>query len=297
MLFSIFPFRAEWEFLCGSMEQNPTLLCLDECGQAASGAFAKLAISQFIGERFQVGHAVNRKILKLRIGRVQVQRGLTQEAASDGFSQLEMIDAEQFQRFLNFGKQTAFELDSLRGDSVVDTPAFGVEDEADESAGHQEKQAQIQDVRIGSFDISGFHGVSGSRGESDDDKERQELAYGIDECRMTNEQIALGLDIFGSSELRQVRVAEPALDCDGLDGLSAERTRFAVWVQDSLLSRLAPIQIRIPTPGEADEKCYAGSMSALSTAAWEGSSSDTGFSSAPAPMARGKGLGGWRGTL
>jgi hypothetical protein len=54
---------------------------------------------------------------------------------------------------------------------------------------------------------------------------------------MTDEQIALSLDIFGSIELRQVRVAESALDCDGLDGLSAKRAGFAVWVHNSLLPR------------------------------------------------------------
>jgi hypothetical protein len=54
---------------------------------------------------------------------------------------------------------------------------------------------------------------------------------------MTDEQIALDLDIFGGSELGEVRVAEPAFDRDCLDGLSAERAGFAVWVHDSLLPR------------------------------------------------------------
>ena len=117
------------------------LLRLDECGQAASSAFAKLAISQFVGESFQVRHSVNRKVLKLCIGRVQVQRGLAQKTASNRLSQFEMVDAEQLERFLNFGKQTSFEFDSLRGDPVVDTPTFGVEDEANESAGDHKKQA------------------------------------------------------------------------------------------------------------------------------------------------------------
>jgi hypothetical protein len=142
MLFSSFPLRTGWEFLCGLMVQSlMVLLRLDECGQAASSAFAKLTISQFIGESLQVRHSVNRKVLKLRIGRVEVQRGLTQEAAAYGLAQLEMVDAEQFERFLNFGEQASFELDSLRGDSVVDTPAFGVEDEANESEGHDKEKA------------------------------------------------------------------------------------------------------------------------------------------------------------
>ena len=123
------------------MQSLMVLLSLDECGQAASSAFAKLAISQFIGESFQVRHSVNRKVLKLRIGRVEVQRGLTQEAAAYGLAQLEMVDAEQFERFLNFGEQTAFELDSLRGDSIVNAPALGIEDEANDSACDNEEQA------------------------------------------------------------------------------------------------------------------------------------------------------------
>jgi hypothetical protein len=73
MLFSIFPLRTGWELLCGLVVQSlMVLLRLDECGQAASSAFAKLAISQFIGESFKVGHSVNRKVFKLRIGRIQV---------------------------------------------------------------------------------------------------------------------------------------------------------------------------------------------------------------------------------
>src|SRR6201999_2427457 len=80
------------------------LSCLDECGQAASSAFAKLAIAQFIGKRLQARHAVNRKVLKLRIGRIDMERGLTQQAAAYGLMQLEMVDTKQFERFLYLGK-------------------------------------------------------------------------------------------------------------------------------------------------------------------------------------------------
>ena len=117
------------------------LLCLDERGQATSGAFAKLAFSQFIGESFKVRNPVNRKILKLRIGRIQMERSLTQQAAAYWFSQFEMVDAKQLERFLDFGDEASFELDSLRRDSVVDTQTLRIEDEADHAAGNQKKQA------------------------------------------------------------------------------------------------------------------------------------------------------------
>ncbi len=38
---------------------KPSGLCLDECGQTAPGAFAKLAVPQLVCECFQVGNAVN----------------------------------------------------------------------------------------------------------------------------------------------------------------------------------------------------------------------------------------------
>jgi hypothetical protein len=155
-----------------------------------------------------------------------------------------MVDAEQLERFLNFGEEAPFEFDSLRGDPVVDTPTFGVEDEANESAGNDEKQAEIRDVGIRSFDIPGLHGIPDSRRYSDHDKKRHELADSVDQCRMSDEQIALGSDLFGGSELGQVRVAESALDCDGLDGLSAKRAGFAVWVH------VRSFQVRIPMQGE-----------------------------------------------
>jgi hypothetical protein len=236
MLFSIFPLRTGWEFLCGFVVQS-LLLRLDECGQAASSAFAKLAISQFIGESFKVRHSVNRKVFKLRIGRVQVQRGLTQEAAAYRLAQLEMVDAKQLQRFLNLGEQTAFKLDSLRGDSVVHSPALGKEDEENESAGDDEKQTYIRDVRIGPFDVSSLHRIPDSCRDSDHDKKGRELADRINEGRMADKKIVLCLVLLGSSELGEVRVAESALDCDGLDGLSAKRAGFAVWIHGSLLSR------------------------------------------------------------
>jgi hypothetical protein len=99
----------------------------DKRGQAAPGAFAKLAIAQFIGERFQVRYSVDRKVLKLCVRRVQVERGLPEKAAAYGLSQLEMIDAEQLERFLNLREETSFELDSLRCNPVVDTSTSGVE--------------------------------------------------------------------------------------------------------------------------------------------------------------------------
>jgi hypothetical protein len=162
-----------------------------------------------------------------------------------------MVDAEQLERFLNFREEAPFEFDSLRRDSVVDLPALGVEDEANESAGNDEKQAEIRDVRIRSFDIPGLHGIPDCRGYSNHDKKRHKLADGIDQCRMPDEQIALGLHLFGGSELGQVRVAESALDCDGLDGLSAKRAGFAVWVHVRSFHERVPIQARIPMRGEA----------------------------------------------
>src|SRR4051812_47351602 len=108
------------------------MLCLDESGEAAPGAFAKLAIAELIGESFEVRHSVNRKIFEFGVGRVEVQRCLPEDAAADGLPQLEMIDAEQFERFLDLGEQPAFELDSLRGDAVVDAPAPGEEREANQ---------------------------------------------------------------------------------------------------------------------------------------------------------------------
>jgi hypothetical protein len=52
---------------------------------------------------------------------------------------------------------------------------------------------------------------------------------------VSDKQIAFGFEFF-AGELGQVGVTEPALDCDSLDGLSAKRAGFAVWVHDSLLS-------------------------------------------------------------
>jgi hypothetical protein len=43
------------------------ILCLHECSQTASGAFAKLTLAQRFCERFQVRNAIYEKVLKFRI--------------------------------------------------------------------------------------------------------------------------------------------------------------------------------------------------------------------------------------
>src|ERR1700733_9995176 len=117
------------------------MLCPDKRSQAAPSTFSKLAIAQLIGESVEGRHSIDRKFLKLRIRRIEMQRRLAGQAAADGLSQFEMIDAEQLQRFLNLRQQSTFELDSLRRDSIVDSAALGVKKEANGDAGDYEKQA------------------------------------------------------------------------------------------------------------------------------------------------------------
>ena len=64
-----------------------------------------------------------------------------------------------------------------------------------------------------------------------------QLANGVDQCRVTDEQVALGFYFFGRGVVGKVGIAEAALDGRGLDGLSANRAGFAVWVHDRHPSR------------------------------------------------------------
>ena len=62
---------------------------------------------------------------------------------------------------------------------------------------------------------------------------------------MTDEQVAFGFDFFGGRVVGKVGIAESALDRRGLDGLSANRAGFAIWVHDD-----SSFQVRISMQAE-----------------------------------------------
>src|ERR1700733_9621650 len=160
------------------------MLCLDERCEVAPGPFAKLAFSQRVSERFQIGDAVDVETLKFGVGRVEMQRSQPQEARSQRFAQLKVVDAKQFQGLLNLGKQASFQLDSLRRDLVVNTAGLFVVVETNQAACNNEEKDDVGDVDGGLLNVPLLHRVPEANGQEGHEEERHQLANRIDHRRV-----------------------------------------------------------------------------------------------------------------
>src|SRR5580658_3657083 len=171
-----------------------------------------------------------------------MQRCVAKHAHADGFAQLEVVDAKQFERLLNFGKHSALELDALCGHNVVGAEALEVIVEPDKNAYENctENQVEIcvaEGVRL--VVRAGMDEVNGCGGYYDDDKKRQSLSDAVDRGGVAGKQLPFSLGLARGGVRRKVSVAEAAFKRHGLDGFTANRTCFCIFVHGSVLQMSA----------------------------------------------------------
>src|SRR5262249_28290769 len=151
---------------------------------------------------------------------------MAEEATAERAPQFEVIDAEEFKRFLNLREHAAFELDTLRGDDVVGCPAVRPVAKQNRDTADDGRQGNIANVIAVRTLLYGFEEIDRACCKDDDDQKRHKLADAVDHGGMAGKNRFLPFRFFCGGVGSQIGVAETAFECDSLDGLAANWARF-----------------------------------------------------------------------
>jgi len=92
----------------------------------------------------------------------------------------------------------------------------------------QESQDDIAEVQVDVIVVIPDRDTDGEH-----EKKRHKLAYAVNCCGMADKEVLLHFEIFGGGEGREIGVAKTALQGYGLDGFSAYRARFCIFIHDA----------------------------------------------------------------